>query len=264
MSLSGASSNTITNSQISGNNSTYGALWISSTSTNNTIANSTINGLGATRAVTLQNGNNTGNLLINNTILNATTLLYLDVNASSNTFCLNNFSSIGNPTAYVNDTNGSNYYNCTYGGISQTQGNIYANVMNGSIIVKGTNNSSISEYYIGDCGAVPYSNTTSGGKFSCNFVGCGDYAPLTNATGVCSSCIYSGTGNWTIELTDNCNITSSVNCGANYLIYNGTGTVTYNNSTAQIVITAKGEKLTNITTPFYEKIITMLWKNYTG
>ena len=70
--------------------------------------------------------------------------------------------------------------------------------------------------------------------------------------------------NWTIQLRDNCNITNSCNLVGYYLIYNGTGTVTYNNSSATIKISAKGEKLTNIVAPFYEKIITMLWKNYTG
>jgi hypothetical protein len=70
--------------------------------------------------------------------------------------------------------------------------------------------------------------------------------------------------NWTIQLADNCNITNSCNIVGYYLIYNGTGTVTYNNSSATIKISAKGEKLTNIVAPFYEKILTMLWKNYIG
>ena len=79
-----------------------------------------------------------------------------------------------------------------------------------------------------------------------------------------SSCTYSGSGNWTIQLSDNCNITTSTTLGANWLIYNGTGTVSYNNSSSTIVISAKGETLTNIVGSFYEKILTMIWKNYTG
>ena len=129
--------------------------------------------------MTLQDGLNTGNLLINNTILNATNLLYLDAGASSNTFCLNNFTSA---TTYVQDTNGSNFYNCTYDG--KNQGNIYANVMNESVDIRGNVSSSISNLYIGFVGTgYPYSNTTSEGKFSCNFASCQDNAPLTPTLG---------------------------------------------------------------------------------
>ena len=163
-----SSNNTISNSQINGKDNTYGALFIYSNCANNTIANSTINGLAATRAVTFQTGSNTGNLLINNTILNATTLLYLDANASGNTFCLNNFTATSG--AYVTDLNGSNFYNCTYD--SKNQGNIYANVMNGSVAIFGIVTSSIPPLYIG-VGA--YDWTSSQGKMA----GGVDYAPLT-------------------------------------------------------------------------------------
>ncbi|MCX6770838.1 MAG: right-handed parallel beta-helix repeat-containing protein [Candidatus Micrarchaeota archaeon] len=108
----------------------------------------------------------------------------MEINAQSgnNTFCLNNFTNTSG--YYVQDLNGSNFYNCTYGGISQTQGNIWANVMNGSVAVTGMGLSSIAGLYIGDAGAgVPYNNSTSGTKFTCNFQGCGDYAPLTQIYG---------------------------------------------------------------------------------
>ena len=289
--------------------------------------------MAATRAVTLQSGANTGNRLINNTILNATTLLYLDAGASANTFYWNNFAATTG--AYIQDLNGTNFYNATYDG--KNQGNAYANVLNGSITVVGSTVSSIPNYYLGVSGAgVPYNNSTSGSKFVCSFARCGDYAPLNIAritlnsttggavaantsgfdltvaqsinatptgastfvnwtitsgnctidnvsnnatnvtsldTSVCyvqgnflsgSSCAYSGTGNWTIQLADNCNITSSTNLGANWLIYNGTGTVTYTNATNQIVMSALGEKLTNVAGTFYEYVKSMLWKNYTG
>ena len=75
----------------------------------------------------------------------------------------------------MQDTNGSNSYNCTYDG--KNQGNIYANVLNNSVIIYGTVASSITGYSIGT--NINYTNTTSLGKFSCNFAGCADYAPLT-------------------------------------------------------------------------------------
>jgi hypothetical protein len=106
--------------------------------------------------------------------------IYLD-GAINNTICLNNFTDFTEISYYISDTTGSNFYNCTYEG--KNQGNIYENVINGSIVVTGTVASSIPGFYIGTSGAgVPYSNSTSGGKFSCNFAGCADYAPLTNWT----------------------------------------------------------------------------------
>ena len=86
LSIQASSSNTFSNGQISGNDSSYGALLASNGSANNTIANSTINGKAGTYAITLQSGFNTNNAFINNTILNSTNLVYLDANASGNTF----------------------------------------------------------------------------------------------------------------------------------------------------------------------------------
>jgi hypothetical protein len=108
------SNNSIINSQIRGKDNSYGSLFIYLNSTNNSISNCTIDGMGATRAVTLQN-NASNNLLFNNTIFNATNSIYLDANSGSNTFYYNNITG----TTWVNDTNGSNFYNST--GI----GNIY-------------------------------------------------------------------------------------------------------------------------------------------
>ena len=126
-----SSNNTFTNCNAIGKSNTFGAVSFYSDSQNNTFANSTINGLGGTRAVTFVNDLNTGNLLINNTIINATNLLYLDANASGNTFCLNNFTDTSG--VYVNDTNGSNFYNCTYGGTPATNGT------NGTTVYEPTN-----------------------------------------------------------------------------------------------------------------------------
>jgi hypothetical protein len=79
--------------------------------------------------------------------------------------------------------NGYTYEEAMYwsiNGANRAEGNIYANVMDGSVAVYGTANSSIAGLYIGALGAgYPYSNATSGGKFICSFAGCQDNAPLT-------------------------------------------------------------------------------------
>jgi len=83
--------------------------------------------------------------------------------------------------------------------IARQEGNIYANVLNGSVSIQGTTNSSIAGLYIGTRGTgFPYSNTTSGGKFSCNFAGCQDNAPLTINNGTISTqvLIRNATGNY--------------------------------------------------------------------
>ncbi|HIH30836.1 TPA: hypothetical protein HA243_05545, partial [Candidatus Micrarchaeota archaeon] len=63
----------------------------------------------------------------------------------------------------------------------QNEGNIWQNVMNNSVSVTGSAASSrFTGLYVGNAGAgVPYNNSTSGGKFSCNFGSCADHAPLT-------------------------------------------------------------------------------------
>ncbi|MCX6770917.1 MAG: DUF2341 domain-containing protein [Candidatus Micrarchaeota archaeon] len=228
----------INNCTATGRSSTYGSLLLQDT-TNATVANSTINGYGMTYAVGfIKNvGGTVGTRFINNTILNATTLLYLDSSASNNTFCLNNFSNSGtSPTTYVQDLNGSNYYNCTYNG--SNQGNIWANVLNGSISVYGSTASSIPGLYIGTSGAgVPYSNTTasSGGKFSCNFAGCADYAPLTNAsTAAALQCGNLSSANTVYNMTANASINGST-CftvtAANVTLNCAGWSITGNNST---------------------------------
>ena len=261
--LRGSYNVTISNTQITGKENTSGALRLSGTGTNNNnlIANNTINGLAGTYAITLMTGAvNVNNSFINNTILNATNLLYLDAGASSNTFCLNNFTSIGSPTTYVQDLNGTNSYNCTYGGIAQTQGNIYANVLNGSIGVYGTNNSSIAGLYIGTSGAgVPYSNTTSGSKFSCNFVGCADYAPLTNQSalqcGVLSSAstIYTMTANASINGSTCFTVTAAnvtLDC-AGFSVTGNNSTATYGIYSNQFNTTIKNCNISNFNYGIY-------------
>ena len=252
---------------VTGNNnnvffSTIRGATLISGSSNGRFENNTFDGRAGAKTISFTTGTHTNNTLINNTIYNGISLLDFDVNTGTNTICLNNFSSVGSPTTYVNDLKGTNFYNCTYA--SKKQGNIYANVLNGSVAVQGTVNSSITGLYIGTQGAgFPYSNSTSGGKFSCNFAGCADYAPLTPQ--ILNSCTCPASpANWSINLADSCNITNSCSIPGYWLIYNGTGTITYNNSSTNITISAKGETLTNIVGTFYEKILSMLIKNYTS
>ncbi|MFA5930453.1 MAG: right-handed parallel beta-helix repeat-containing protein [Candidatus Micrarchaeia archaeon] len=230
-----SNNNTVSNSQIMG----IGALDISDSAKNNTIANSTINGLAGTRAVTLQFGNNTGNLLRNNTILNATSLLYLNANASGNTFCWNNFTATSG--LYVNDTNGSNYYNSS---LCSNGGNIYANVIDNSIAIYGTTASTgFPSLKVGTAGpGYPYNNTTSGSKFSCNFAGCADYAPLTNQTPInCSvlssaNTLYTMYANASISSLTCFNVTAanvSLNCNG-YTITGTNTTGTYGIYSTQV------------------------------
>jgi hypothetical protein len=242
--FSSSSNNTLTKGTMNGNHSAYGTVMFYSNSNDNTIANSTMNannqsGFGFQTF-------STRNMIINNTITNGNKQIASSSQGYRNVICLNNFSGAG---SYVYDLNGTNQYNCTYEG--KNQGNIYQNVINGSVDVKGSIYSSIMPLYIGTTGTgVPYKNTTSMGKFICNFTNCQDNYPLTYTYGIgtTNTCSYTG-GNWIVELSDNCNITTSYNLGANWIKFNGTGSVTFINATNAINITAKQVLFTNIKTP---------------
>ena len=129
------------------------------------------------RNTILVSGNKTGTLLKIESGPNGYPPCGTDFISSSNTFCLNNFTETTG--LYVDDANG-NYipassFNCTYDGMNQ--GNIYANVMNGSVEIIGTAPSSIPGFVIGTRGlGYPYNSITSQGKVSESVV---DYAPLT-------------------------------------------------------------------------------------
>jgi len=164
--------NSLVNSIISGQGSSGdGSSGAMKVSRENIIQNNTINGLGGSNAVFL--GYSTGIIFINNTISNATNLIYINSDGAGITICLNNFSNTAG--TYITDTNGSNFYNCTYDG--KNQGNIYANVLNGSVQIAGNVSSSFPGLYLGTRGSgYPYNNSTSGGKLIGAIV---DYAPLT-------------------------------------------------------------------------------------
>ncbi len=183
---SSSNNNTISGSQISGLDNTYGALLVFS-SKNNTISNNTINGGAGTYAATLKSAA-TGNFIINNTLANAANLLYLDSGSGANTIYWNNFTTASG--YYAQDLNGSNYYNATISG--HGEGNVWFNVMNGSVAVTGSSLSTgYPSLYYGAAGSgYPYNSTNAGGKLSGTVV---DYAPLTpNLTVVCSIPTLSG------------------------------------------------------------------------
>jgi hypothetical protein len=116
-------------------------------------------------------------------------------------------------------------------------------------------------------------NFTTGDNISCQAIATGsNTSSLTIATnvtittaGVTNSCSCPvNPANWTINLADNCNITTSCDITGYYLTYNGTGTVTYQNTTDRITITAKGETLTNIIGTFKKFMKSLIWWKYTG
>ena len=155
---------------ITGNN-TVGTYGVYSNMLNTTVENCKI--LNFTNQI-YYDGSNAG-LILNNT-LSGTGPALLNISGIGNSICLNNFTATSG--LYASDLN-SNSYNCTYDG--KNQGNIWANVMNGSINVIGDIPSSIPGLLIGRFGTgIPYNNISSAGKLSC--AGCADYAPLTNSS----------------------------------------------------------------------------------
>jgi hypothetical protein len=184
--LMNSDNNVLANSNITGSG-VFGTVLYYVGIQNDTLENCTVNGLGG--PFTLQSlGVNSENRIVNNSFLNATNHIYVDPSGSINTFCLNNLSSVLG--TYINDTNGSNSYNCTYSGLNQ--GNIYPNVLNGSVEINGNVSSSIGGLYIGRAGAgFPYNSSNSQGKIIGTAT---DYAPLTPTYGIrfpngVSSCV---------------------------------------------------------------------------
>ncbi len=235
--------NTIANSRISGRSSAPkgSALSFSSNSSNNTVANSTIDAQTGSYAIAFQTGYNTGNSLVNNTIFNGSLgLVYLDANASRNLFYWNNLSmpsgaGIGNGMA-VYDLNGSNLYN-------STEGNIWPDVIHGAVNISGAQVSSYSQgYYVGTGGSGYPLNSSSSVFFSCNFSGCGDYAPLVPTTA------------WAIAFPFDNVVVQEDAAGNGVIIINGsvnnisTVGISYNGSQANLTV-AGGRFYGNITLP---------------
>ncbi|MGV8086226.1 MAG: choice-of-anchor Q domain-containing protein [Candidatus Woesearchaeota archaeon] len=156
-----------------------GALMINLSSNYNNITSNIINssatGSSEARGILLDGGSN--NNIINNTIFvsssSNTASVYVGNISEKNIFCLNNFTD--NTYYFVDDTNTTNYYNCTYGG--KNQGNIWYNIIDGSVDITGNVTSSISGLYLGDYGSgYPYNSINSLNKISSGVI---DYSPLT-------------------------------------------------------------------------------------
>ena len=162
----GSSNNTVTNSISTAN---YNAVYVEN-SPGNTIANSTVSA--NDWSIDIRSSYNT---VMNTTFLSpggSGRLLMVDSGASGNTFCWNNFTATSG--AYVEDENGANHYNSS---LCNGEGNLWANVLNGSVDVRGTVHSvGFPRMYIGSNGTgLPYNDSTSGGMTT----GVSDYAPIT-------------------------------------------------------------------------------------
>jgi hypothetical protein len=173
--VSGSDSNVFANSIINGSDNVNGAVAIQSGSDSNRFDNNTMDFHRGTYGIRTQIGANNNNVFFNNSFRQATGLVDLDVNTVGNTFYGNNFTNA--TTYYVQDTSGNNFYNLTINGVNE--GNMWQNVVNGSVVITGN---AQSVYFplmaVGTGGAgYPY-NATSSAKFICAFVRCADFRPL--------------------------------------------------------------------------------------
>lgn len=226
-------------------------------SSGNMLLNSRLSGT-ASRTLNMDGLYNNDNTIRNNTFINtkpsgAATLIY--VGGQSNILLLNNFTEPSSASGMYAETaeTTSNQFNATYEG--KLQGNIWANVMNGSVEVKGNEASSIAGLYIGSSGTgYPYYEDTAFYKVSEYVV---DWAPLTNI--LASTCIYGGSGNWLIQLSDHCNFTASTNIGSNYFVLNGSGTLSW----LDLTWSGRGMQMASVgSAMMWNKGMT--WFNFTG
>jgi len=151
----------------------YGAVYMDGGGNGNRFIGNLFSGTGV-RAVEFATGTNTGNLFVNNTFTSSSTsqpLIYINAQSGANTFCWNNFTDSAG--YYVQDLSGFNLYNASE---CNGEGNIWHNVMNGSVDIAGTSQSSGYPFlYVGTAGeGYPYGGPTAQGKI----VGAIDYAPL--------------------------------------------------------------------------------------
>ncbi|MCX6773103.1 MAG: hypothetical protein NTV88_05050, partial [Candidatus Micrarchaeota archaeon] len=203
----------------------------------------TMNGIGLTALSLAGTGwGSYTNLFINNTLISAGgTLLSISAMSGNNTFYWNNFTNTSG--AYVQDFNftssgaSSNLFNTSNS--TTPMGNIYFNVMNGSVAIRGTYPAPFpsgqpTAFYYGSAGAgYPYNNSSTGigGKFIGNGT---DYGPITSSSGLsCGIINTAGTYTMNSNLSSpgaTCfNITAAnvlLNC-SNYTIKGDNTTGTY-------------------------------------
>ncbi|MGY4884634.1 MAG: right-handed parallel beta-helix repeat-containing protein [Nanobdellota archaeon] len=176
---------------------------------NNTLANSSCISNGD-KCIFLYNTSN--NTFVNNTLFGESAdLLYIDATSGNNLIYWNNFTQTTGH--YVEDSNGTNYYNTTISG--NGEGNIWYNVIDGSVSISGAVNSvGYPSLYIGSSGTgYPYNTTNSENKIRFDAV---DYAPLTSVSSGPADCTTVGNSgtldnaNTIYTLTEN--ISSSGTC----------------------------------------------------
>lgn len=141
-----------------------------------------------------------GNIFYNNTFNSSSgTLVVIENLSQNNTFFLNNFTNTSG--TYFNDTTaGGPNSNSLYGVIDgKLAGNIWHNVINGSVNITGNDSSPFPGLYYGGSGPnYPYSAANSQGKLAGNLA---DYAPLTPYTGGNSRCFDLNIANTITTLT---------------------------------------------------------------
>ena len=159
-------------------NSTYGAARVNGSQGNFFIQTNFTAAAGNNYNVYFGGHSNAGAVIVN-VFRGGTSLLGFSADSDNNTVCLNDFNTTA--TYYVNDaTAGGNHYTCN--APNMTAGNIYGDVLDGTVKIYGTTHASLwfGAYYIGNTGAgYPYSAATS-----TKVVGVTDTAPLTLNWGV--------------------------------------------------------------------------------
>jgi len=146
------------------------------TFSNGSIFNNRLNGT-STYVIYFSAGTVQNNSFYNNTLISSAgtgTLVYITgAGQSGNIFYWNNFTHTTG--YYVNDLNGSNYYN--HSGNGTNLGNIWFNLMNGSVAIAGNVTTPWAGTYYGSTGShYPYNSSNSQSKVSSGVV---DYAPVT-------------------------------------------------------------------------------------
>ncbi|MFA4982780.1 MAG: right-handed parallel beta-helix repeat-containing protein, partial [Candidatus Micrarchaeia archaeon] len=129
---------------------------------------------GASAALEL-GGASVGSLISGNTFsCPGNSLVKISAASNGNTFAWNNFTNSG--TGFFVEDGGSNAYSAAIDG--QNQGNLWGNVLNGSVRIAGAEASTLTDaLYIGSAGpGYPYSAATAQGRLYGNVV---DEAPLT-------------------------------------------------------------------------------------
>ena len=195
------------------------------------------------------NGSFINNTLIPNTA-NTNGLVYLTSASYWNTFYWNNFTNTSG--YYVQDLNGSNYYN------SSTEGNVWYDVQNLTVKINGNSTSTgYPSLYIGTAGTgYPYNNTTSSmvlGKVV-------DWYPLTPTASAlaCKSLSTAGTtytmsANASISGADCFDVTAAnitLNCNG-YSITGNNATGTRGVYSTQFNTTIQNCNILNFSTPIY-------------